>query len=109
MPAQMRLWRSVQKWVVLWLLLTVLTLLHSGALVSTLYDLALAKARPAGRTAFSCGPPCKALHHSTASRGDVDVRSSLQSPVAVTDVIRCTFSWVTLHAFLQCNLKGRMA
>ncbi len=41
----MRLWRSTQKWVVLWLLLSALTLLHAGALVSTLYDVALAKAR----------------------------------------------------------------
>ena len=31
--------------VVLWLLLSVLTLLHSGALIATLYDVALAKAR----------------------------------------------------------------
>jgi hypothetical protein len=40
---QMRLWRGASKWVALWLMLSVLTLLHAGALIAALYDVPIAK------------------------------------------------------------------
>lgn len=42
----MRLWRGATKWVALWLLLSVLTLLHSFALIEALYDVPIAKVHP---------------------------------------------------------------
>ena len=56
---QARLWRSAHKWVVLWLLLSALTLLHCGALVATLYDVALAKARAPWLHISSVSFPCR--------------------------------------------------
>lgn len=41
---QMRVWKGTSKWVVLWLLLSVLTLLHSAALIAAMYDVPAAKA-----------------------------------------------------------------
>ena len=43
--AQMRMWRGAQMWVGLWLMMSALTLLHAGALVNALYDVATAKVR----------------------------------------------------------------
>ena len=43
---QMRLWRGASKWVALWLLLSVLTLLQAGALIAALYDVPIAKVSP---------------------------------------------------------------
>ena len=45
MHAQMRMWRGAQMWVGLWLMMSALTLLHAGALVNALYDVATAKVR----------------------------------------------------------------
>lgn len=42
----MRLWKGATKWVALWLLLSVLTLLHAGALIAALYDVPIAKVGP---------------------------------------------------------------
>ncbi|EIE19559.1 hypothetical protein COCSUDRAFT_58307 [Coccomyxa subellipsoidea C-169] len=39
----MRLWKGATTWVALWLLLSVLTLLHAGALIAALYDVPIAK------------------------------------------------------------------
>ncbi len=40
---QMRVWKGTSRWVVLWLLLSILTLLHSAALILAMYDVAAAK------------------------------------------------------------------
>ncbi|CAL8471195.1 g10737 [Coccomyxa elongata] len=39
----LRLWKGATKWVALWLLLSVLTLLHAGALITAFYEVAIAK------------------------------------------------------------------
>lgn len=45
---QMRVWKGTSKWVVLWLLLSGLTLLHSAALIIAMYDV------PAAKVSVSC-------------------------------------------------------
>ncbi|BDA46594.1 hypothetical protein COCOBI_09-0460 [Coccomyxa sp. Obi] len=40
----LRLWKGATKWLALWLLLSVLTLLHAGALITAFYEVAIAKA-----------------------------------------------------------------
>ncbi len=40
---QLQLWKGATKWVALWLLLSVLTLLHAGALITAFYEVAIAK------------------------------------------------------------------
>lgn len=45
MWVQLRLWKGATKWVALWLLLSILTLLHAGALITAFYEVAIAKVR----------------------------------------------------------------
>ncbi len=43
---QLRLWKGATRWVALWLVLSVLTLLHAGALITAFYEVAIAKVCP---------------------------------------------------------------